>query len=64
MDNRHWSGVMIANEKWIVLLDGEMIDQVDNFSFATPFCLFTEDSRWCHYYAIEGRKILYRRAAV
>ena len=55
---------MIANEKWIVLLDGEMIDQVDDFAFATPFCLFTEDSRWCHYYAIEGGKILYRRAAV
>ena len=63
-DSRHWSGVMIANEKWIVLLDGEMIDQVDDFAFATPFCLFTEDSRWCHYYAIEGGKILYRRAAV
>ena len=63
-DSRHWSGVMRANEKWIVLLDGEMIDQVDDFSFATPFRLFTEDSRWCHYYAIEGRKILYRRAAV
>jgi len=53
-----------ANEKWMVLLDGEMIDQVDDFNFATPFRLFMEYSRWCHYYAIEGGKILYRRAAV
>ena len=55
---------MRANEKWIVLMDGEIIDQVEGFDFATPVRLFTEDSRWCHYFTIEGGKILYRRAGV
>lgn len=65
-DSRHWSGVMRAYENWIVLLDGEIIDQVDgeDFHFATPHRLFTEDSRWCHYYAIEGGKIVYKRVEI
>ena len=63
-DSRHWSGVVRANEKWIVLLDGEIIDQVDHFDYATPFRLFTEDNRWCHYFAIEDGKIVYKRVTV
>lgn len=70
-DSMHWCGVVKQDGKWLVLLDGEIIDQLDyfdrvdqEFSIRIPLHMFTEDNRWCHNYGVEGGKVVYRRAAV
>jgi len=67
-DSKHWCGVVKDKEKWLVLLDGVVIDKLDyfdrvdhEFDLSTGHRFFTEDSRRCHYYGIDGKKIVYRR---
>ena len=70
-DNMHWCGVVKKNEKWLVLLDGVIIDQLDyfdrvgqEFGIHIPLHMFTEDNQWCHYHGVEGNKMVYRRISL
>lgn len=70
-DSMHWCGVVKQDEKWLVLLDGLIMDQLDyfdrvdqEFGISIPLRMFKEDNRWCHYHGIEGNKMVYRKISL